>query len=212
MNAEKTDNKKLYPVMCELIEELAFSAYHQQMPPDGYKPNKKYNGAIKKKFEISGPQDVADAVISLIFGEETLLERKKRGPKGFEKQDRELIKLMWKKMEEDGLTLGEGLDYILPMAGRREPGTSSKKTDPVDNDDNVKKRIQELQQKMKKEEAKREEENAKQLEIRKAAEPLTDDMIAEIGEYGLVYKITEESMIQAELDFISNWLGKYTSS
>lgn len=209
MSAKKTDNRQIYPVICELIEELAYSAYHLQMPPGGYKPNKKYAGVTKKKFEIAGPQDVADAVISLIFGEAVLLERKKRGPKGFENQDRKLIKWMWGRMDADGLTLEKGLDLIVPMADRRPPGTNPKKKfDPADNDESVRKRLRELQRKLKKEEKKK----ATQIENNRKAEKLLEDMIAQIKKDGLDRDITEESLIADELDFIRAWLRKYSGS
>ncbi|MFC4271795.1 hypothetical protein GQF03_16475 [Sneathiella chungangensis] len=113
---------KSWTVLCDLIEYLVgYSETLQELPYGAEKFPGDEKKAVSRKFPLYTPQQKSDAIIAILFGEETV--RKRRGNRSFRANDEKLMFQMKAEMKATGKTREALLDKYVEKAEKRKYDT-----------------------------------------------------------------------------------------
>ena len=174
---------RTFSTICELLETISSFGEILREPDEFAGPAKAPNKPEVYHFVINTPQDRANALIKLVFGEE--FYKKKVGNRSFADHDTELIKELKIEKERTGKTKDELLDKYVPRAQKRSEETDA---------ESVRSRLEGIYTKLNKQEKKSAEQP---INI-----PDNIDFDAAIDEFNLV---------EDDLIWLYPWLQKYRS-
>lgn len=113
---------KSWTVLCDLIDHLVeYGDTLQELPYDAEPIPEEERKRVVRKFPLNTPQEKADAIITIIFGEETI--EKRRGNRSFETNDRKLMFQLKAEMKATGLPRETFIDKYAEMAQKRNNDT-----------------------------------------------------------------------------------------
>lgn len=172
---------RTFSTICELLETINGFGEILRAPDELAGPSKTPDKPETYRFIINTPQDRANALIKLVFGEE--IYEKKLGNPSFLKHDMELMRELKIEKAETEKTKDKLLEKYIPRAQRRKHDT---------DDESVRSRLEDAYALVNKEEKQSEQRSEAPDNIDFDA-PMTDD-----------FNLTED-----DLRWLLPWLKKY---